>query len=176
MSNDEPNTPKSYNVNNDLPRGKKIIIPENTKNSDVNTSDNNKLADKEEPTVADDIARYLAIGEHCILLLKEVGGLATLELTRSLEAIKINIVLQLLLLPAIFLLYISVALSITYIVHIEIKSIYLTLITLLLSQTIGILVVKQKIKKTKKHIGFQKTSEQIYEVKNEILKSIKQTN
>ena len=194
MNNDEPNTLKSYNVDNDLPRGKEFTKPmdANINDADVNISDIHKSKEynqesnpcnskgeptnEEEPTVIDDVARYLAIGEQSILLLKELGTLATLELTRSLEAVKISIVLQILLLPAIFLLYISFALSITYIVHAEFESVYLTVITLLLSQIIGIIIVKHKIKKVKKYIGFQQTSKQIYEVKNELLKSIKQTN
>ena len=194
MNSDEPKTPKSYNVDNDLSRGKKFIKSTNGNTHDTDVDIPNvgeaeihdqkpthhestrNSTDETKPEIIDDITRYLAIGEQSILLLKDLGTLATLELTRSLEAIKVNIVLQLLLLPAMFLLYVSVALSITYIVHIEFQSVYLTVITLLLSQVIGIIIVKYKIKKTKKNIGFQKTSEQIYEVKRELLKSIKQTN
>lgn len=194
MNNGEPNLSKSYNVDNDLSRGKEFITSTNGNIDDADLSIPNvnkakihdqeptqheptdKATDENEPKIINDITRYLAIGEQSILLLKELGDLATLELTRSLEAIKVNIVLQLLLLPAIFLLYISVALSITYIIHIEFQSVYLTVMIFISSQAIGIIIVKYKIKKANKNIGFQKTSEQIYEVKRELFKSIKQTD
>lgn len=178
MNSDEPNTPKSYNVDNDLSRGKEDLnsANKNINETDLSTPNVDEPISEKESEVINDITRYLAIGEQSIFLLKDLGALATLELTISLEAIKDKIFLQLLLLPVISLLYISVALSITYIVHIEFQSIYLTVTVLLLSQIMGITIIKHKIKKSKKHIGFQKTLEQIYEVKSELLKSIKKTN
>ncbi len=118
-------------------------------------------------------ADYLLLGELAIGWAKDVGDVARLELERSLIAFKNILGLKLFLLPMMLLLYISVCGSAAYVAFIELQSIYAGLGVLLLSQVMGVMLMRRSITYNRNLIGFENTKRHALKVKNDIVNTLK---
>lgn len=140
------------------------------------TSTKRRVVDDEDDVIGgglEALADYLLLGELALGWAKDVGDVARLELERSLIAFKNILGLKLFMLPMMLLLYMSVCGSAAYAAFIELQSIYAGLGVLLLSQVMGVMLMRRSIAYNRNLIGFENTKRHALKVKNDIVNTLK---